>query len=352
MKRAKADDAAVLAPAEQYADLLGESQRLLGKVAVRRRELQRLDNEMQEDAARLAERVEPLADSIRALDNEVHALFTALLDDGEMSLATRKQVRGLYEWLQGDGGISARTVSSSLSRAIASESPGSEAAEERSSEEEAIDPAAAEALRALFLRLARALHPDGEEQAEETAALTDTMKEVSEAYREGDVARLLEIERRWVDSARPMAAAPAIAVRVQQLQATIVALEAQLRSLERRCREIKDSELRMLLRTKRRNGQAELVKHAEEELARMEELRDFVLGYQAGKIPLQKFLAGPAGDDQSTAAVDYFALGSKPLKDVGEVKTSQPEKSAGKRSRKPAQGRKSPAPSKPRGGKR
>src|SRR5690606_36574923 len=56
-------------------------------------------------------------------------------------------------------------------------------------------------LRALFRKLAVALHPDKVQDAKERETLTSVLKEVTRAYESGDVARLVEIDRTWLAQA-------------------------------------------------------------------------------------------------------------------------------------------------------
>ncbi|MFM6476490.1 MAG: molecular chaperone DnaJ, partial [Dolichospermum sp.] len=48
-----------------------------------------------------------------------------------------------------------------------------------------------------FLRLAEIFHPDKVKDNETQMTHTEIMKEINKAYQEGDLARLLEIERQY-----------------------------------------------------------------------------------------------------------------------------------------------------------
>ena len=52
-------------------------------------------------------------------------------------------------------------------------------------------------LRDIFCRLAHALHPDRAGEGGDADARTEAMKDVNRAYREGDLASLVEIQRTW-----------------------------------------------------------------------------------------------------------------------------------------------------------
>ncbi|HXK17794.1 MAG TPA: J domain-containing protein, partial [Polyangiaceae bacterium] len=80
-------------------------------------------------------------------------------------------------------------------------------------------------LRDIFRNLARAVHPDRAGHDGERARRTEVMKEVTRAYEEGDLARLIEIESTWHGQQAPTEAGDS---------------EARCRELERINRELLD----------------------------------------------------------------------------------------------------------------
>ena len=62
------------------------------------------------------------------------------------------------------------------------------------------DGAIGQSVRGVFRKLAEALHPDKVQAEEEKRWRTEVMKEITRAYQDGDLARLLELERTWMVS--------------------------------------------------------------------------------------------------------------------------------------------------------
>jgi len=58
-------------------------------------------------------------------------------------------------------------------------------------------------MRDLFRRLATAIHPDKAQDADSQEERTEAMKEVTRAYRDGDLASLIELEKVWLAGACP-----------------------------------------------------------------------------------------------------------------------------------------------------
>jgi hypothetical protein len=180
-------------------------------------------------------------------------------------------------------------------------------------------------LRALFLRLAHALHPDRAPESEDAGARTEAMKDVNRAYRDGDLARLLEIERTWAVArvvGRGQDARDGLERRAQELERTNQALAAQLKALEREHRELERSDLARLAGGPRAGERAleELVREARAEVARMGQLRDHVKAFRNGEISGEAFFLGMDGGDDAGGvsgltveeALDFMAGWTEP----------------------------------------
>ena len=136
------------------------------------------------------------------------------------------------------------------------------------------------------------------------------MKQATQAYEAGDLARLLEIEKAWR--------------RGQSLPAADGA-EASCRELERIIRELRAqaSELQRELRAAQQSvslGPAdapilEAIEDAQNDLEQLETLRDFVTRYRDGKMSLREFVQGPEArfidEDAVMDAILAEALGMR-----------------------------------------
>jgi hypothetical protein len=172
------------------------------------------------------------------------------------------------------------------------------------------------ALRATFLRLAQALHPDRASNTADAQTREEAMKAVNRAYHEGDLARLLEIQQLWAFSGSAGSPTEEIAQREKALEETNQALQQQLTALRRACRQLQRSDIgRMVSHMKRGSGDPgeRFIQEGREEIERMVQLRDFVRAFRDGQISLEAFVAGPdAGgpgelDEEFEAAVTMLA---------------------------------------------
>ena len=96
--------------------------------------------------------------------------------------------------------------------------------------------------RATFRRLVVALHPDRALDPARKLVLEQAMKELTRAYESEDVARLAELEGRWLEPRPASAAAPKVSAgpeRLTRLTQDNVELRRQLRSLTARLKKAK-----------------------------------------------------------------------------------------------------------------
>ena len=166
-----------------------------------------------------------------------------------------------------------------------------------------------QSLRGLFRDLATALHPDKVADEDEKARRTEVMKEISRAYAERDLARLLELKRIWMrdGGAGSTPVADEIERRCASLERMNVALRVQLKELTRQMKELRRSPHAQVLDDVRRSSGgagvrrsgkprdrvAEWIQGAHEERERLRELRDLVVSFREGKITIEQILRGP-----------------------------------------------------------
>jgi cell division septum initiation protein DivIVA len=289
-----------------------EHQKLLQKIRQKKKAVDGLVEKVQEMGRTLAS-VQPMIDEARVLDREIHTLFLELLTRKRQPRGRRPSVRAVYNMLQEIG---------VLSPAEWHDDPGdfvedaSDPSEFPFGAEDALPPPGAggfsarpsesgpagRSVRDLFRSLARALHPDKVQDEHEKVRRTEAMKDISRAYEDGDLARLLELERRWL-------ANDAVATtgtleddetdrRCQALVRTNEALRAQLKELTHELKHLRRSPLVAMMGEIGRMagpnvGADALIASTTEEIARLRDVRDFVVSFRDGKMGLDEFMAGP-----------------------------------------------------------
>ncbi|HEY8926637.1 MAG TPA: J domain-containing protein [Polyangia bacterium] len=329
-------------PPERLLGLLRQHERLLADVRRKRKVFERAQEEVERVAAEVRRRLEPFIEESRRIDAELHALFGEVLRGGRLAKRARRAVARFYAELQRRGVLSEGRRAQPLDDDDAApdfegdqpddEGPGagrrrsggprpSSRANAAGDVPAAAPPSANPTLRSLFLRLARALHPDRVQDAREQAARTETMKEINRAYREGDVARLAELER-LVTAQGGFAGAKEgagaglplhegddgddrdVEARCVALEQTNRALRDQLNTLRRDLRALWESEMGRLAaeieqrsaRGGKRDPFAELIADAAAEVQRFRAFRDHVRAFRDGSLALEDLLMGPLED--------------------------------------------------------
>jgi hypothetical protein len=170
-------------------------------------------------------------------------------------------------------------------------------------------------LRALYKKLAVALHPDRARDPNDSARLTAVMKEVTRAYADEDLAKLVEIERTWLVPSPEGDAADDLERRAELLVKANRELRRQLRALTARLSELEEVLPGVSRRGKRPPNAAEIaattIEALERELTGLERLRDAARDLLAGRSSVFEFLTGPrspagASDPLSDPLGDMF----------------------------------------------
>jgi hypothetical protein len=299
--------------------LLRQHQQLLKNVAGKRRELEKLRQQIEEQAAKVAARIVPLQDRLLALDREIHALFKTLLAKKRLTREARTQLRFLYRSLIDEEMLSPAGEEPAEGPPLAddgdagraawqSDSAGDWQAELGSAPRPAAQRGAHEGLRGMFLRLARALHPDRAQGSDDLSARTEAMKALNLAYEHGDLAGILEIERRW--SAGIVTASHDLDSRCRALETFNKGLRRQVATLQAELRELRRSEAGRSARQSRARGADTIEQMAREGEALIEHLtvvRDQVTAFREGKLTLEQLVEGPIGWDVSPSREDELA---------------------------------------------
>jgi hypothetical protein len=298
-------------PAQERLEALRqEHERLLRDITKKRATRDVVEQRARDAASDLASKLGPLREAYSATLRELKALFDGLLGDkSHLNKRDRARVRRLYARILPD---------------LASEPPSDDTAPEDrgDSDDDDVPPrtrrtavedeseagySAAKPsekkdglLRALFRKLAIALHPDKVQDPKERETLTSVMKEVTRAYESGDVARLVEIERTWLAQAPLPERELDVSRRITELLSANKELRRQLRALTAELKEIKQSVPGMSAPRRRagRPGTAhsevdQMIGQIERELGELRALREFTQRFADGDMSVTEFLLGP-----------------------------------------------------------
>lgn len=155
-------------------------------------------------------------------------------------------------------------------------------------------------LKALFKRLAVALHPDRSQDEREKAKRTQIMAEVTQAYEQTDLARLLDLEQLWLRQESPNRESDeALLARIERLLATNKELRRQLRALQKEDTRLRRNPAGIVDPT----GAVQLVPEVqlvlddlEVGVAEMEQIERHVQRFVDGEIGFGAFCKGPKVD--------------------------------------------------------
>lgn len=282
--------------------LLRERERLLREVRKKKAQLERVQQQMSSDAAAASAKMAPLIRRHDALVAELTVLFTELLAPGRVSARARKSLMRLRRLLQLQGVLAPPAETTELEPEVIDEPPPHARRKSQAPRERVAPPptSAAEvagaeqvgqqrrSLRELFRSLVKAIHPDQARQEPERERRTQVMKQVTRAYEEGDLARLLELESSWQSEQAVSEQVDAL-TRCQALEQINRELLDQVRRLTREVRDLKreayDASMGL--------APDELCERAARELDELEDICRFVESFRDGKLSVSELERGP-----------------------------------------------------------
>lgn len=301
----------------QLQGLEKEHESLLKQIKKKRTELNNFVEKMRSLATEVFHKVSPNMQTMAELDAEIHALFTEILTTRKMGKQTQKNIQSLYRSLQMGGIISYKAIdedqeddddNEDLDELFENDDSQENHQRRRQfweAEGDSESPTVprtdeSRKVRQTFLRLAEIFHPDKVKDNETQMTHTEIMKEINKAYQEGDLARLLEIERKYevgetIDNNNE-----------DDLSRKCKNIEQQNQILKNQYEKLKQ-ELRLAKNTPEGTMVADYKKAAKQGIDCIElmletiqsqtkivaEIRDFVKDFKDKKIPIKEFLAGP-----------------------------------------------------------
>jgi hypothetical protein len=298
----------------QLAGLEKEHQSLLKQIKKKRTELNNFVGKMRSLATEVFHRVSPNMQTMAELDAEIHALFAEILTTRKMGKQTQKNIQSLYRSLQMGGIISYKPIEEEDDDdeeldELFEDNDSQENHQRRrqfwEAEQDSESPTVARTdesrkIRQTFLRLAEIFHPDKVKDNETQMTHTEIMKEINKAYQDGDLARLLEIERKYeVGETIDNNSEDDLSRRCKNIEQHNQILKNQYEKLKQ--------ELRLAKNTPEGSMVADYKKAAKQGVDCIElmletiqsqtkivvEIRDFVQDFKDKKITIKEFLAGP-----------------------------------------------------------
>ncbi|MBO1053225.1 MAG: J domain-containing protein [Dolichospermum sp. DET73] len=299
----------------QLAGLEKEHQSLLKQIKKKRTELNNFVEKMRSLATEVFHRVSPNMKTMAELDAEIHALFAEILNTRKMGKQTQKNIQSLYRSLQMGGIISYKPIEEEEDDdneeldELFEDNDSQENHQRRrqfwEAEQDSESPTVARTdesrkIRQTFLRLAEIFHPDKVKDNETQMTHTEIMKEINKAYQDGDLARLLEIERKYeVGETIDNNSEDDLSRRCRNIEQHNQILKNQYEKLKQ--------ELRLAKNTPEGSMVADYKKAAKQGVDCIElmletmqaqtkivvEIRDFVQDFKDKKITIKEFLAGP-----------------------------------------------------------
>ncbi|UUO14979.1 J domain-containing protein [Dolichospermum heterosporum] len=294
----------------QLQGLEKEHESLLKQIKRKRTELNNFVEKMRSLATEVFHKVSPNMKTMAELDAEIHALFAEILTTRKMGKQTQKNIESLYRSLQMGGIISYKPIDDDEELDELFEDDDSEENHQRrrqfwEAEQDSESPTVARTdesrkIRQTFLRLAEIFHPDKVKDNETQMTHTEIMKEINKAYQDGDLARLLEIERKYeVGETIDNNSEDDLSRKCKNMEQHNQILKNQYEKLKQELRLAKNTpEGTMVADYKKAAKQGVdcigmMVETMQNQTKIVAEIRDFVKDFKDKKITIKEFLAGP-----------------------------------------------------------
>ena len=295
-----------------------EHQSLLKKIKRKRTEVKNFAEQMREVATQIFHRGTPIFEKQTEINREVHAIFEEILTKRKLGKKTRQDIIGIYETLQIGGLISPKSLDSETDSEADSELDelfesdhqednfsdrftDNHHQEQTSITAETARTEESRKIRQMFLKLAEIFHPDKVTDSETQMRHTEIMKELNKAYQDGDLAKLLEIEKQHqAGESIDYSSEDDLTRKCKILEQQNSILKNQYENLKKELRLVKNTPEGALVSEFRQasrlgiNPMDMFLQQMEKEIKVMQEIRDFVRDFRDQKMTIKEFLKGPA----------------------------------------------------------
>lgn len=294
-----------------------ERQWLLKQIKRKRTELNNLVEQMRSLATDILQKCASSFQNLADIDQEIHTLFEEIFASRKFNQQTKKEIEGIYRTLQLAGVITPKPMNKNDDKEVDElddqDNPENkfhytspEAGEQYQNPQTPQDfPSknkndVSRKIRQTFLNLAAIFHPDKVKDGETQVLYTEIMKEINKAYQEGDLARLLEIERQHqVGELIDGNSEDDLNRQCTRLEQENELLKKQYETLKQELALVKRTPEGAMVadcRKAKRAGVdaiALMVKQVESEIKVIASIRDFVKDFHERKMTIKEFLSGP-----------------------------------------------------------
>lgn len=287
-----------------------ENSKLIKQIESNRTKLEKLNDSIKEVGIQIAQRIAPFRQKMMELDEQIHTVFQEIFNGRKLGKKSRKNIETVYYNLQYDGIISPKhlpTESDSLEEDFddLEDEPNWDDDRGHSHQQFAEDipkPDREEKrkIRQLFLRLADSFHPDKVTDPSEKEYCTEIMKEINLAYQNGDLARLLAIEKQQdLNAMIDRDSSDDLTRHCAKVEAENTYLKEQLETLKRQLKLTKKTqqgEMTAAFQKITKYGGdpiGEALHEVEQQISIVEQMHEFVVDFRDRRITIQEFLRGP-----------------------------------------------------------
>jgi len=288
-----------------------ENSKLIKQIESNRTKLHNFNESIKDVGIQIAQRVAPLRQKMWELDEQLHAVFQEILTGRKLGKKSRKDIESVYYALQCDGVISPKhlpTDSEDLEDDHDDDFNGNDDwHHHRGQSHQQIledipkpDRDELKKIRQLFLRLADSFHPDKVTDPAEKEYRTEIMKEINLAYQDGDLARLLAIEKQQeLGLIIDRDSSDDLTRHCAKVEAENTYLKEQLETLKQQLKMTKKSEqgeiTAVFKKISKYGGDpiADALREAETQISAIEQTYQFVVDFRDRRMTIKEFLKGP-----------------------------------------------------------
>lgn len=300
----------------RLAALEKEHNTLIKQIKKKQTELDNFVSQLRSLATQMFHRAAPSMEKMAAIDREIHNLFKEIFATRKFGKQTQKNIESVYRNLQLIEVISEPDEDPDedpeLDQLFEDEEGEKEFYDQQQkqgyyyhrdrpeNEYEAVGKSeSSRKVRQTFLKLAEIFHPDRVTDSETQMRHTEIMKEINKAYQEGDIAKLLEIERKHnLGESIDHNNEDDLARQCNRLEEQNAILKTQSENLKRELRLVKNTPEGALVADARKASKlgidilAEIDKELEAKVKFASEIRDFIQEFREQKMTIKEFLKG------------------------------------------------------------
>jgi predicted HTH domain antitoxin len=291
-----------------------DNEKVLKKIQKAQRDLDNFNTRAREIATEMFQRMAPILQETMEIQDKIHETFQQILTERKMGKTTRYDVEQIYANLQMMGIISPREdeeeededVREIFGDFTEEESEfengfgGNRFTEMLPDDGHRLDRDEQKKIRQLFLKLADVFHPDKVPAGADVAYHTQVMQEINEAYQSGDLAKLLEIEKRHqMGESIDLNSEGDLQRSCARLERENELLKSQLAKVRKELKEVKKSPPGELVVTEQKlqkhgiDAVEESVSEHEEDLELIRGVYEFVVKFRDREITVKEFVRGP-----------------------------------------------------------